>query len=551
MDFSNFEQDSSRYSINIMKVWVYTIAVFVLADLFVPAAGGAVNTSVRNPSLHSRVGTGRVPLGGSRRSGLIRSRNPIDRSSNRVVTGNVAGGRHFRGTVPYNAISNFEASAGSTYLDDFLRRSAGAGRVAPGSYRPYYSTSGTVTRFSGKSRAIVSPGSSQVSSKIDGRRYGSQYNRGSRDFYEAQQPGRRYRPLSWDLSEMEDRILLQQGGYEQTNWQPDRQADETELSRPEDVSEKTEKSQDRLKRQEKWWDKDSKPEKEGKKTGSGQHKTDEEQAAAYDASEQLRREFTESSLQDVYEGLQRQLEMIRTEMVQETGEEETEAESENAAGIGEPGKETPTSESTDKSPYGAGSGEETRRTNLVVRNLEFIDETLNKIDASVRARGILGENKTFASLHYDKFNKYMKAAERYMAAGEYYRAADAYTLASIYKDNAPLAYAGRSHALLGAGEYMSSSLFLARALEAFPGYAGLDVDLAGMIGDIDKLESRIADIRQWLDISDAGELHLLLAYIYYQTNKTGQAKVSIEKASEKMPDSAAVMMLKRAIEKTH
>ena len=60
-------------------------------------------------------------------SGLIRSPNPIDTSSNLLVTGNVGGGMHFRGDVPYNSASEFWGGLESTALDSFVRRSAGSG----------------------------------------------------------------------------------------------------------------------------------------------------------------------------------------------------------------------------------------------------------------------------------------------------------------------------------------------------------------------------------------------------------------------------------------
>ncbi|MHC4359807.1 MAG: tetratricopeptide repeat protein, partial [Planctomycetota bacterium] len=130
----------------------------------------------------------------------------------------------------------------------------------------------------------------------------------------------------------------------------------------------------------------------------------------------------------------------------------------------------------------------------------------------------------------------------------YYRAADSYTMASIYKPDDPLAYAGKSHALFAAGEYMSSALFLSRALEIFPEYAYFKVDLEGMVGDRDNLESRIADIEEWLKIKGMGELHFLLGYVYYQIGRLERAKESIEAAYEMMPDSTAVEVLKKAVE---
>jgi tetratricopeptide (TPR) repeat protein len=173
---------------------------------------------------------------------------------------------------------------------------------------------------------------------------------------------------------------------------------------------------------------------------------------------------------------------------------------------------------------------------------------LSGVALSVRAQSIRGEHKTFASYTNDKFNEHMRAAEQYLKEGKYYQAADTYTLASIYKSKDPLAYAGKSHALFAAGGYMSSALFLSRTLEIFPEYAQFKIDLVGMVGDRDKVESRIADIEEWLEIRDSGELQFLLGYVYYQLGRAGEAKKAIDAAYEKLSDAPAVKTLKKAID---
>jgi tetratricopeptide (TPR) repeat protein len=176
-------------------------------------------------------------------------------------------------------------------------------------------------------------------------------------------------------------------------------------------------------------------------------------------------------------------------------------------------------------------------------------EKLAEINLSVaRTKDILGPFETFASFSQDKFNQDMRAAEQYLKQGRYYRAADAYTLASLYKPGDPLAYAGKSHALFASGEYMSSALFLSRALQIFPEYARFKIDIVAMMGDRDKLESRVVDVEEWLGRSDAPELQFLLAYVYYQMDRPKPAKEAIDAACEKMPQSTAVLALKKVIE---
>ena len=149
----------------------------------------------------------------------------------------------------------------------------------------------------------------------------------------------------------------------------------------------------------------------------------------------------------------------------------------------------------------------------------------------------------------------------HLKAGRYYAAADCFALASIYKldpgeagsdavqaDGLALCLAGRGHALFAAGEYVSSALFLSRALEIAPEYARTKIDLAGMLGGQNKLDGRIADIKEWLGRSGSGKLQFLLGYVYYRTGRLEQAKQSINAASEKMPKSPAVDAIKKAID---
>jgi len=168
--------------------------------------------------------------------------------------------------------------------------------------------------------------------------------------------------------------------------------------------------------------------------------------------------------------------------------------------------------------------------------------------STMGAGGVTDVYKSFAAYSDDKFNRHIMAAESYMKQGRFYRAADAYTLAAIYKPNDPLGYAGKSISLFATGEYMSSALFLARALEIFPEYAKIKIDLVGMIGDKDTVENRILEAREWLDRSGSGELEFLLSYVYYQMDRLDFARKAIESASKKMPDSPAVAAMKKAID---
>jgi tetratricopeptide (TPR) repeat protein len=159
----------------------------------------------------------------------------------------------------------------------------------------------------------------------------------------------------------------------------------------------------------------------------------------------------------------------------------------------------------------------------------------------------MGPHKDIESLSEAKFNQYILAAQTYLKQGKFYRAADSYGLASVYKKDDPAAYAGRGQALFAAGEYISSALFISRAIELSAAYAQGKNDLVTLLGDGDKLEGRIADVEEWLKRSDVAELQFLLGYVYYQIGKLNEAKRAIDIAYEKKPQWPAVQVIKKAI----
>jgi len=174
-------------------------------------------------------------------------------------------------------------------------------------------------------------------------------------------------------------------------------------------------------------------------------------------------------------------------------------------------------------------------------------KSLSDQDISTRAKQILGEHKSHESLNQARFKKYMTEAQAYMKQGKYYQAVSAFEQASVFDSKKPAASAGRSLALFGAGEYMSSALFLSRAIEMSEEFARSKVDMGAAMGDKDKLETRIADAEEWLERSCAPELEFLLAYVYYHNGRLEPAKRSIETAEKEMPNSKAVQILKEVI----
>jgi tetratricopeptide (TPR) repeat protein len=479
--------------------------IMKIRALFILAVMSACSEPERCWAVGNPVGSSTAPPSSSR-SGLVRSPNPIDTSGNLIVTGNVGGGRHFRGVVPYNAISDFGGRLGSSSVESFLRSSANSGDFGryTGRYSPYYSPRTSVTTTNVGTSGVGFSSSSGV--RIDDRiaeRYGLPSTRAQE--LKTQDSGPRTgisdiqlfnwstvqtRPMSLTPQELDKMISSEVWTY------PRGGEVEQESSRAAEQQSGEDKQADgllnpRLKMQSKLV------------AGYSMPGLIEFRGSSI--------ETQEPGLKDVYEQMIRQAQDsgLKTQDSRLKTQDENEMENAN------------------------------QRTQGATQ-----DSRLKTQDS----RQGLGSYSSFASISQDKFNQYISSAERYLKQGKYYRAADAYTMASIYKPNDPLAYAGKSHALFAAGEYMSSALFLSRALRIFPEYAHFKIGLVAMIPDIDKLESRIVDVEQWQKRNGSTELQFLLAYVYYQMDRLEQAKKAIDSAFENMPAEPAVSTLKKAID---
>jgi tetratricopeptide (TPR) repeat protein len=458
-----------------MKKYVLTIVALIFVILSEPG------WAIENPSVRSPIVSGTVPPS-SISSGLISTPNPIDSSSNLVITGNVTGGKQFRGQVPYGSTTNFRASLGSASLDSFLRYSTPDLSVgskdfsiyqqngsissypSTGLYRPFFSQSATVaTTEAGRQIPVNSLADSKRSIAVDG--------------------GLALPVLSRTPQEM-DKLISDELGvklsqiYSQQNLSSERR----EIN-------------------------------EWRSLGT---KSSESNVVAFPSSESG---SGQTNIRDIDR-------LIASIKARAKAQDSSLAVTGTATGIDD---------------IKAGS--------------------VGFSPPSISQKGLAEQAPSYTE---DKFKRYMQAAQLYLKQGRYYRAADSYTMAAIYKPDQPsvgLAYAGKSHALLAAGEYMTSALFLSRAIEVLPEYAKLKVDLVDIFGNQDKFASRIADVEQRLKISGAPELQFLLGHVYYQSflrdgiiegelDRLDTAKRLIDAAYQKLPNSRAVEILKNAVGET-
>jgi len=476
---------------------------------------------VRCFAIRDPIGDPTVPPS-SLKSGLVKSPNPIDTSGNLIVTGNVRGMAYFHGSVPYRATTEFGAPLGTDSLNSFFRRSAPINLARSQLYpQPYHLPSSTVSSIAPGSRdAILTYPGINSSIRADESVTSKQLKTEQRTMIPAVSPLYDYdrtRPLSYDPTDLE-RVIT----YEQI-----REKNKKDLS---DALQKASRGMHKI------GDEDmpslllDKQKKEQPTQGTN---LITERLGPVERLEPVKRlepvePFQLSDRQPSIEAKKTVGKSVYEQMLQQIAEarqsQEAQPEQQQKASWQEQAQEP-----EDKKPG-----------DLRSEFSEIQKET---------AEAVVGIHKSFATEAKDKFNYYMRAAEKFLKQSKYYRAADAYTLAGIYKPEDPLAYAGRSHALFASGEYMSSAYFLARAIDIFPQYVNFKIDLNVMIPDKDRLNGRIGDIKQWIDKTNSAQLSFLLAYIYYQLDRLDLAVERIQFAQEQMPDSDVVKVLKQAIEK--
>lgn len=473
----------------------------------------------------------------SNTNGLIRSPNPVNLNGNDVITGNVRGGKEFRGVVPYISPSSIHSTTATDSFTNFLRQTSPqyvGNRYQSASPaflpQPYYIPTQTVTSLNTRQGA---PGLQTYSSIRDTHGtgdytppvYSKTFNeyQNPKAYEEAQQypvtqnePEYQYtlsRPLSFtnplDLEKIVNNSLPSQQEQKELT------ATLNQIRIQQQQQENKQQTEDEQKQAEENKLQEQTNEDSGIATPAERAEPEKplEPIKPLERGQVPKQVSAQDKNKNPYEQL----------LEQQVGKPKARAEANQPKEANEPKKKEEIKE-------------ESRHSKLA----EVDEET---------AQVLKGINRTFATESKTKFNSYMKKAEIYLHNGDYYKAADAYTLASIYNPQAPLAYAGRAHALFATGEYMSSSYYLMRAINMMPQYADAKIDLHAMIPDKDKLDSRISDINKWNTRNKSPELEFLLAYLYHQLDKPTEAANMINDAAKELPDNKAVLALKEAIEK--
>ncbi len=618
--------------------WCMPAAVVTALFVFVPSASGGYGYTT--PSIGSPIGPGTVPPS-NYESGLVNTPNPMDSTTNLLMTGNVRGAKHFRGSVPYDSATSFGAPLGSTRLDSFLRYAAVPREFGeyPRNYSPFYSETGTMAAIPPGHNAVFAP----TSPKVAGGLMPSQAEQPADMMTMAEIPRPQITPDErnaaadtslatwqrlklWPMSRTTDQMR---------DVIPDELADRlidrrvsqpgNEIMTPEEYRRRLEQLQRELDRV--------------KADVSSLEQTLEVENGAQPMHEPLQ-ELQPRSLPDgpprrvdvpqrpLYatpdhaksltsqprQGTLDLLDLAPAPMQEPADGMRTDVSVETRWGLHDPpaGRvpSRPLSEkdridaifsprpSSPSDGDSAGSLPAVRRvaqtahaydgparflehplqdsTSGDATSLDRVSSTLTELRGASGGGGegtqgvgapsdgeqdraepnaaepLIGDRfrlkyENAGSFSQERFERYAKAAELYLQQGRYYRAADSFTLASMYKPGDSRAYLGKSQALLAAGEYVSSALFLARALELDTRRTLGRTDLVEVLGGPDSFVRRISDLEETAADSDAPLLQFLLAYIYYQMDRPQAAQAAIEAAEKELPASLSLDLLKAAV----
>ena len=589
-DWSIVNIIAERKAFNIMKSRIFIRMRTLIAAGVIVALGSRVSRPIENPAIFNPSDYSTVPPS-SYQSNPVSNPIAIDLNGNLVITGNVRRGMHFRDSVPYESTTSFRGDLGSSSLNSFLRDSAGTEDLGNSANRysiqPYYLRSRTV--------ATTRPGYSgvfgQAGTRFNNRRLQSGFTTGT---YVSDSETQTFSGI--ETSATEPGLHGTQTQYDTPTKPPTIVKSIRELQQLTQQAEPNVSAKDQQLMVERYRKQTQETEDRSQETGIAfepgpaaeglEHKTSAiEKNSSFNLFEQSRTtERTQTAVPEAGRGNLKPMTTlaeayaqanvitfgdgtISTETdidIQSQGDrfdldivEQVKKQLEDLIKSVEPtdSREAASTSEDIRTNTGISSGVLSRGESALIPSKSVIgglDELkgLSQADLSAKAKNIRGPHINPDTFSMSRFNHHFQEAQDHLKGGRYYAAADSFALASIYKPDEPLCLSGRGHALLGAGEYISSALFLSRAIEADAEYVRAKIDLAAVLGGQHILESRIADIREWLLRSGSGKLDFLLGYVYYRMGRLGPAQQAIDAAYSKLPQSAAVVAVKKAVDDT-
>jgi hypothetical protein len=149
-----------------------------------------------------------------------------------------------------------------------------------------------------------------------------------------------------------------------------------------------------------------------------------------------------------------------------------------------------------------------------------------------------GDVQALAPEGFDAYSNAMRLGEELLAAGRYFDAEARFTSALSARPGDPMAAAGRVHAALGAGMFLSAALNLRTLLTDNPEVAGVRY-APNLLPSAERLPTIKARLRQLLEEAEGGDadLGLLLAYLGWQTRDAAAVEEGLEAmASAQTPE---------------
>ena len=147
---------------------------------------------------------------------------------------------------------------------------------------------------------------------------------------------------------------------------------------------------------------------------------------------------------------------------------------------------------------------------------------------------------TFAGSAKTMGNDAHRRAESHLKAGEYYRAVSNYDVARVADPGNALAWIGRGHALIGAGDYLSAAASLEEGLTRFPKLARFRIDLKSFLDHRDILDIRRADLERRLAAREDYRLRFLLGYLEYYSGLEKFGRPNLKRAAEEAPTTSII-----------
>jgi tetratricopeptide (TPR) repeat protein len=153
-----------------------------------------------------------------------------------------------------------------------------------------------------------------------------------------------------------------------------------------------------------------------------------------------------------------------------------------------------------------------------------------QVAPKLNAISVPPKNNAYADYARKKLEYHMSRGEKLMKKGEYFSAANTYDTALIYNINSGPANRAKSHALFATGEFMSSAVFLNKALQVDPAQARKKIDLQSLFAQPASFQKQLKELAKWQDLSSQPKLHFLYGYVLYQSGSAEQAKTALVQA---------------------